>query len=556
MKKTFYFLVLLTFTFSLGQSSNVDVAPQQLYPFLYDLRLPVPLPQFQHLSEKELYYKKSKLDGDAYDANLTLKFKNNCVFKGRVESNYGAHEKTVSPYDGEMIFSNGDRFQGKFYKGYPVEGKYFFVNGTQAILQSTQRVDCCNFRGNGSSARVSYPNGDELVFFGTKFQYKAVSGLEVHSDLNADATLQGPTYYRTPEGYAFEGSLNQSVPVGNWSMKDRWGTYDLYFYTQGISGYVPTAKGDWYKIDRGVVNQPVRYLAPYTFCLKGDCQNGTATYTITKDPMYSSAVFISGEFKSGQAVGDFTAEGEDLENRHFTITGPLKNYLFHGKGSFFLTDEKVIFTGDFEAGKPVNGNLAVKDKLIEVKRFENQKFFGKQIFTRSNQYTPNSRYYEGEFNSFGQISGKGTVYFETGYTLEATDWNNGKSSTCTFTRLDTYSENDFYCNVYEGSYFRSLGNQRELDYYAAKRAQEDQARQQEIVNQTQYETQCNKCEGSGVVKIQCPMCKGAGYRKDQVTYDRHTGTTGGPPTCSHCGGSGRYVVMSCTSCSGKGYVKK
>lgn len=72
----------------------------------------------------------------------------------------------------------------------------------------------------------------------------------------------------------------------------------------------------------------------------------------------------------------------------------------------------------------------------------------------------------------------------------------------------------------------------------------------------QNEYQCNQCNGLGVIKTQCPMCKGAGCRKDMVTYDRHTGNTGGLAKCSHCAGTGQYTVMGCSKCDGKGFVKK
>ncbi len=91
---------------------------------------------------------------------------------------------------------------------------------------------------------------------------------------------------------------------------------------------------------------------------------------------------------------------------------------------------------------------------------------------------------------------------------------------------------------------------------ALLREKEQQALQVEANKQIQYEHQCGQCNGLGVIKVQCPMCHGAGYRKDMVTYDRHTGNTGGLAKCSHCAGTGQYTVMGCSKCGGKGFVKK
>lgn len=565
MKKVISYFLFFFYSFSFGQ----DINAREVFPELFDMKLPVKIPTVQFIAADQVFFKKGKLKNQMLNERnqeiYEVTLKGDIHFKGEVKKRLS--DGAYSFRNGKVSFANGDSYEGDFFEGKPVNGNYSFASGDKAVISSYKTYDSpSSFSGMKVpiALKFTFQNGAELDIKTTdEFEFTATDGTKLKSKFNIRYSIVGTTYYRTKEGYEYLGERSEFSPVGKWTISNQLGTFTAEFsygFGNTVDGLIPIKNPqgtiEWCEYKKSKLVRKAKLLAPNIYCLSGDCQNSASIVYINNDPEFGLGYELSGTFKNGNPIGDFTANGKDAIGRKYTIVGPIKNYVFHGKCTKAYDNYPVAIIGDYEQGILVKGNFTIENTLVEIQRNKRGKYFGKQIFPRSDQYTPNSRYYEGEFDQYGQISGKGTVYFETGYTLEATDWNNGKSSTCTFTRPDKYSENDFYCNVYGGSYFRSLGNQKELDYYAAKRAQEDQARQQEIVNQTQYETQCHKCEGSGVVKIQCPMCKGAGYRKDQVTYDRHTGTTGGPPTCSHCGGSGRYVVMSCTSCSGKGYVKK
>jgi len=177
-----------------------------------------------------------------------------------------------------------------------------------------------------------------------------------------------------------------------------------------------------------------------------------------------------------------------------------------------------------------------------------------------------SRYYEGEFNQYGQMEGTGTVYITDnnhwgyeGCKITATDWKDGYSSHCCFVRKNGEEDCQRVYFVNRSDFpdfsFEHPVSLRNLAVYQQQKEQERIA--QEAANtRLQNEYQCNQCNGLGVIKTQCPMCKGAGYRKDMVTYDRHTGNIGGLAKCSHCAGTGQYTVMGCSKCDGKGFVKK
>lgn len=558
MKSVLITFFLLFSTIVLGQ----DINTKELFPELFQMKLPIEIPKIQFVPEKELYMKEKKLTIEK-GVGYRVTFKDKSVFVGSIQSNYGGHENTVSISYGEMSFSNGDKYKGNFYGGYPIDGKYIYANGDSLEITSADRNGCCNFTGKSINQLYKFKDGTTLKMHGyegkTKFYYEKPDGTKIISLLNPDKSLDGYTEYYTKEGFFFKGELSNNRPIKNWEIQNDKGAFIAIFNLDGITGYVPykdesnTTK--WGKFYLGKLVQPITYLAPYTFCVKGDCQNGEATIYVAKNPETGFSYEMVGKFENGKPIGDFVTNDEDINKNKYTIIGPIKNYKFHGKCTKAYLDKKIAFIGEFQNGLPQKGNLTVDDKLVEVKSFKQGKYIGKQIFPRSDQYSSNSRYYEGEFDYYGRIQGSGTVYFETGYKLDASDWNDGKSSNCTFTTPNNYSEIDFYCNIYGGSYYRSLGNQKELDYYAAKRAEEEQARQQEVANQIQSEHQCGQCNGFGVIKVQCPMCKGAGYRKDLITYDKHTGNTGGLAKCSHCAGTGQYTVMGCSKCNGKGYVK-
>jgi hypothetical protein len=311
--------------------------------------------------------------------------------------------------------------------------------------------------------------------------------------------------------------------------------------------------------------QPITYLAPYTFCVKGDCQNGEATIYVAKNLETGFGFEMVGNFENGKPIGDFVVNDEDVNGNKYTIIGPIKNYKFHGKCVKAYLDKKIVFAGEFQNGFPQNGNLTVDEKLIEVTGFKDGKYIGKQTFPRSEQRMY-SRYYEGEFNQYGQIEGTGTVYITDnnhwgyeGCKITATDWKDGYSSHCCFVRKN--GEEDcqrvYFVNRSDFPDF-SFEHPVSLKNLAVYQQQKEQERiAQEAANfKYQNEYQCGQCNGLGVIKVQCPMCKGAGYRKDRVTYDRHTGNTGGLAQCSHCAGTGQYTVMGCSKCDGKGFVKK
>lgn len=558
MKSVLITFFLLFSTIVLGQ----DINTKELFPELFQMKLPIEIPKIQFVTEKELYMKEKKLTIEK-GVGYRVTFKDKSVFVGSIQSNYGGHENTVSISYGEMSFSNGDKYKGNFYGGYPIDGQYIYANGDSLEITSADRNGCCNFTGKSINQLYKFKDGTTLKMHGyegrTKFYYEKPDGTKIISLLNPDKSLDGYTEYYTKEGFFFKGELSNNRPIKNWEIQNDKGAFIAIFNLDGITGYVPykdesnTTK--WGKFYLGKLVQPITYLAPYTFCVKGDCQNGEATIYVAKNPETGFGFEMVGNFENGKPIGDFVANDEDVNKNKYTIIGTIQNYKFQGKCAKAYLDKKIVFTGEYQKGLPLKGNLTVDEKLIEIKSFKEGKYIGKQIFPRENQYQNNSRYYEGEFDYYGRIQGSGTVYFVTGYKLNASDWNDGKSSNCTFTTPDNYSESDFYCNIYGGSYYRSLGNQKELDYYAAKRDEEEKARQQEVANQIQFEHQCGQCNGQGVIKVQCPICKGAGYRKDMITYDKYTGNTGGLAKCSHCAGTGQYTVMGCSKCNGKGYVK-
>ncbi|CAM3430713.1 hypothetical protein FLLO111716_09860 [Flavobacterium longum] len=559
MKNALASLFFLCTLVGFSQNPGVRYEAEKLFPELFQMKLPIAIPPIQFVPEKEIYMKENRLkveQGKGY----RIVFKNKSVYLGSVLSNYGAHEKTVSISYGKIDFPNGDSYQGHFFEGHPVQGNYTYANGDSAEIISADREGCCNYKGKSTNIYYTFKNGAKLTVKPPQVEYQAPDGAKVISSLTADNHLNGYTEYTTKEGYSYKGELANKKPVKKWEVENADGSFLAVFNLDGITGFIPykneSGRVDWGEFYLGKLIRPLRYLAPYTFCDQGDCQNGDAIIDVKKDPETGSNFKMYGVFSNGKPSGDFTADKVDENGYKYTIVGPIENYRFHGKCTKAYLDYKIAFTGTFANGLPQSGNLTVNDKLIAVKSFKNGKYLGKQIFPRRNEYSNNSRFYEGEFSKYGQIEGAGTVFFETGYRLTASNWKDGQSSACTFTRPDNYTEDDFYCDIATGSYFRSLGNAKEQAYYASLRDQEEQQKQQDAAKAAQSETQCGQCNGLGVIKITCPMCKGAGYRKDMVTYDRHTGNTGGLAKCSHCAGTGQYTVMGCSKCDGKGFVKK
>lgn len=569
MKKVISFLIIFNCIIAFAQNESTSIVAKEVFPELFQLKVPVGIPKIQFVDVDQVFFKKGKLKNlklnernqEIYEVSL----KNNIIFKGEVKKRYS--DGAYSFKNGTIKFSNGDTYTGDFFEGKLVNGTYNFANGDIALLSSYKVYDSpSSYSGMKvpTDKRFTFANGDRLDFNANDtFEFIATDGTIIKSKFDNRYQLIGTTYYRTKEGYEYQGERSEFSPVGKWNISNQYGTFSVEFsygFGNTVDGFIPIKNQngaiEWCEYKQSKLVRKAKLLAPNVFCLSGDCQNEESIVWVNKEPEFGLSYELSGTFKSGNPVGDFTAIGKDPKGYEYTIIGPIKDYKFHGKCAKAYTKYKIAFFGEYKNGLPLNGNFTVNEKLVEIKNYRDGKYIGKQIFPREYEYQKNSRYYEGEFDYYGHIQGSGTVYFETGYKLNASDWNDGKSSNCTFTNPDNYSENDFYCNIYGGSYFRSLGNQKELDYYAAKRAQEEQAKQQEAVNQMQSEHQCNQCHGLGVIKTQCPMCKGAGYRKDRVTYDRHTGNTGGLAKCSHCAGTGQYTVMGCSKCNGKGFVKK
>ncbi|HQZ25118.1 MAG TPA: zinc finger-like domain-containing protein [Flavobacterium sp.] len=571
MKKIYTLVITIIGFISFAQNTATTVDTKELFPELFQMKLPIEIPKIQFVPEKELYIKKSKIKGDPYTDTFVLNFKDKSIFKGRVSSNYGGHENTVSINYGKMNFSNGDSYEGHFYEGNPIQGKYVYANGDSLEIQSGDRNGCCNFTGKSRNLYYSFKNGIELDIesYKSKVTYKTPDGTKIESYLNPDNSFDGYTEFYTKEGFFYKGELSKNRPILKWEIQNEKGAFFAIFNLDGITGYVPykdqsnTTK--WGKFYLEKLVQPITYLAPYTFCVKGDCQNGESTVFVAKNLETGFGFEMKGNFENGMPIGDFVANDEDVNRNKYTIIGPIKNYKFHGKCSKAYIDKKLAFVGEYQNGLPQNGNLTVDEKLIEVKGFSKGKYIGKQTFPRSEQRMY-SRYYEGEFNSYGQIEGTGTVYITDnnhwgyeGCKVSATDWKDGYSSHCCFVRKN--GEEDcqrvYFVNRSDFPDF-SFEHPVSLKNLAVYQQQKEQARaaQEATNNKNQNEYQCGQCNGLGVIKIQCPMCHGAGYRKDMVTYDKYTGNTGGPAKCSHCGGTGQYTVMGCSKCDGKGFVKK
>ena len=95
MKNALTIFLFLFHFIGFGQNTAITVDSKQLFPELYQLKLPIEIPKIQFVPEKELYMKEKKLtieNGVGY----RIIFKDKSVFVGSVQSNYGGHENTVS----------------------------------------------------------------------------------------------------------------------------------------------------------------------------------------------------------------------------------------------------------------------------------------------------------------------------------------------------------------------------------------------------------------------------------------------------------------------------
>lgn len=570
MKRFFLIVVVLCNAVVFAQNNANDYSPKSLFPELFQFKLPITVPQFQFVPEKELYMKEKKLTIEK-GIGYRIAFKNNSVFVGSIQSNYGGHENTVSVSFGKMNFANGDRYEGHFYQGHPIQGQYTFANGDAAEIASLNRNGCCNYTGTDTQSHFTFKDGSQLWYnnYNKAITYYAVDGTKMAAGLNPNNTLNASTEYHTKEDNEYKGYIGYDKPTGKWEIYDERGYFSVTFENDLVTGFIPYGKENnvvqWGEFQNGKLIRKVKYLTTNTFCVEGDCLNGEATIVNNKEPEFGLSFEMTGNFKNGNPVGDFYAKGKDANGNDFTLSGPIKDYRFHGVCLKYYQDYPVSFKGDYVNGLPQKGNMVVSGKLVEITGFKEGKYTGKQTFSRSEKLDY-SRYYEGEFNRYGQIEGKGTVYINdnnrwdyAGCKITATDWKDGYTGNGCFVRANGNEDCERVYFVDKSNFpdfsFDHPFSKRDLAKYEAEKAKERE--QKEIANQQVYsEYQCGRCHGTGVIKTQCPMCKGAGYRKDLVTYNKQTGNTGGPATCSHCGGTGQYVVMGCADCNGKGYVKK
>lgn len=545
---------------------------QEIYPF----NPPFETPKIQFIEQEKAFFKKGKLKnltliGEYKKEVYDVKLSNKIIFKGEVKKRYS--DGAFSFRNGNITFSNGDTYMGDFFEGKPVNGEYTFVNGDKVFISSYKLYD-----GPSSYSGMSVPcdyyftlkNGVKyFIKSNQQFEYKTPDSTTIISKLSPENTLNEITYYKTKEGYEYKGQMSNNYPVGKWDITNQLGTFTVLFNLNTFSGFIPVKNQngsvDWCKFENGKVIQKAKILAPNCYCISGDCFNGESSIFVNKEPELGLSFEMVGNFKNGIPVGDFTANGKDANGNKYTISGPIKNYKFHGKCTKAYLDYAIVFNGEYLNGLPQNGNLTVNDKLVEIKSFKDGKYIGKQTFTRSEKLFY-SRYYEGEFNKYGQIEGTGTVYitdnnhwgFE-GCKIYANNWKDGYSGSCCFIRKN--GEEDCQRSYFVSSsdfphynFDHPISQRNQAEYHQQK--EKERAAQDAENRIIQNEYQCNQCSGLGVIKTQCPMCHGAGYRKDMVTYDRHTGNTGGLAKCSHCAGTGQYTLMGCSKCEGKGFIKK
>ena len=89
MKKIYTLVITIIGFISFAQNTATTVDTKELFPELFQMKLPIEIPKIQFVPEKELYIKKSKIKGDPYTDTFVLNFKDKSIFKGMVSSNYG-----------------------------------------------------------------------------------------------------------------------------------------------------------------------------------------------------------------------------------------------------------------------------------------------------------------------------------------------------------------------------------------------------------------------------------------------------------------------------------
>lgn len=567
MKCILFVVGVIVTTTVFGQNATGEVKPENLVPQLFQFKFqlfptPMRVPEEDVLLTSKNWNKYGKKAWDVA-TNFEVKYKNKNEFYGQLEKD-GDRFNTYGylVYKGTMKFYNGDVFVGRFDKGIPYAGDYTFANGDKLTISPT------GWQSPYRILQYQLANGDKLECNAEKntidYQYANGAIYKYHYGMS------GEIYWQTKQGYVYKGILKERRPVGNWTVKDSLGTYFPFFDSTGLGGFIPSKKEDgsigWALYKGNKLMRKVKQLYPGCFCMEGDCANGESTFFVGEDAEYGINAIFKGSFKNGNPIGDFTAQLSDQQGKRlYDIVGPIKDYKFNGTCTKAYVGKPISFTGMYSNGLPQKGNLTVDGKLIEVTGVEKGKYKGKQIFPRSDKLDY-GRYYEGEFDEFGGINGKGSVYITDnnfwgyeGYKITADDWKNGYSGNCCLTKKDgsTDCERVYFVdrsNFPDYSFDHPVSQKSLADYQA--RQERERAEKDAASRKNQNEYLCKRCNGQGVIKMQCPMCKGAGYRKDLVTYDKYTGNTGGPATCSHCAGTGRYTVMGCSDCSGKGYVRK
>jgi hypothetical protein len=558
LKLTLFFLILSFLNYSQNNIPQTIDHPEKIFPDLYQVKISFVEPKIQSIGEKELYLKKGKLKGysdirNEYNSTFEITFRDNSVFKGRVYSNYGGHENTYSIGYGTMNFSNGDVFIGNFYKGYPVSGKYTYSNGDKAEIKSLNyNGNSMDYSGTAVIKEFFLKNGDRFLVNDNDqvFEYKTATGMFLKSKREPDNSISGYTNYWTKEGNTYYGEIKNNRPVGRWKVTDSNGTYVVVFGDAGISGYIPLKienKLIWGQYEKGRLLKTVKYLAPKTFCINGDCINGESNLFIYNEPESGSDCVLKGDFKNGMPTGDFTTL-INAENGmpKYIISGPLKDYKFNGKCNKIWQNKEVTFTGEYANGLPVSGSLIANGNIIQVTKFVENKIIAKQTFpkTANTRY----RYYEGEFDEEGNVKGHGVVYFEDGRKIEGSNWIRNYCGDCSvYTKTNGWIDHRSY-NLLSDVLLWSIADPTFIK-------NDIQSAQEANIQQSANEHICGRCNGQGVIKVKCPICHGLGYRKDMVAIDKTTGNATHLATCTYCYGTGLYPVTTCSGCNGRGLVK-
>lgn len=115
---------------------------------------------------------------------------------------------------------------------------------------------------------------------------------------------------------------------------------------------------------------------------------------------------------------------------------------------------------------------------------------------------------------------------------------------------------DFFSGSVFESFFGSSGRGRDLKVGIEISFDEAYSGAEKTITISKLSA-CDKCEGSGSEDgklVACPECRGHGRRKIQQRTP--FGTFVSVSTCPNCNGSGKTIKNLCTSCGGKGRIKK